>query len=348
MNKPYKIIIALLAFCFTVFVSCKKDEVKVIATEGTKPVLTASTNKLNYTEADSAKKALDLSWQKSDYGYPAAVAYYLQFSQKDSDFEKFTEQSMGPALSKSFTVDEFNKLVLGLKYEAGVNDKVMIRVRSQITDSVYQYSDPITIEVTPYIAERVITYTHLFVPGAYQGWSPDASVIAKLYSIKNDKKYEGYVNLTDAVNEFKLTPAPKWDDSYGMVTKINNAGTMAYNGGDNFSIAPAGYYLLKANTDANTWSATLNNWGIIGDGANGWGDNDDVMFDFDAKNQILTKTVDLKVGEIKFRANHDWGLNIGKGGKYGADNFVIATAGSYKITLDLRVPDEPVYTIDLQ
>ena len=349
MNKQFKIL-ALLAICFiALFSSCKKDGVQVVATDGTKPVLTASATKMDLMEADSANKALDLKWQKSDFGYNAAVAYFLQFSFKDSAFKKSAEQAMGPLLSKSFTVADFNKLMLSLKFPAGVADTVFVRVRSEITKNVFQYSDPVSIVATPYMAERVISYPALFVPGAYQGWSPDASVIAKLYSVNSDKAYEGYVNYTDAVNEFKITPEPKWDNSYGSVTNTGNEGTMQYNGGGNFSVAPGGYYLLTANTATNVWKATLNNWGIIGDAANGWGDNDDIMFDFDPATQTLTKTLDLKAGQIKFRTNHKWDLNIGRNGIYGNnDNFLIAVAGTYKITLDLRVPSDLVYSIDLQ
>ncbi|MEO6818760.1 MAG: SusE domain-containing protein [Ginsengibacter sp.] len=346
MNKQFKIL-ALLAICFiALFTSCKKDEVKVVATEGTKPVLTASAVKMNFVEADSASKAVDLTWQKSDYGYDAAVSYFLQFSYKDSAFKKVAEQAMGSSLTKSFTVADFNKLLLSLKFPSGVTDTVFVRVRSQITPNVFQLSDPVAIVARPYVSERVITYDALYVPGAYQGWSPDAAVIAKLYSVNSDKAYEGYVNFTDA--EFKITPAPKWDNSYGMVTNTGNAGTMAYNGGNNFSVTPGGYYLMKANTATNMWSATLNNWGIIGAAAVGWGDNDDVMFEFNSAKQTLTKTLTLQQGEMKFRSNHNWDVNIGKDGKYGGDNIKIDVAGTYKVTLDLRVPSEPVYSIDLQ
>lgn len=347
MNKRFKIL-AFLTICFIALFSCKKDEIKVVSTEGTKPVLTASVNKLDFEEADSAKTAVDLTWQKSDYGYEAAVAYYLQFSFKDSAFKKYSEQAMGSALSKSFKVSDFNKLMLSLKFPAGVMDKVYMRVRSEITQDVFQYSDPIAISAKPYVAERLIPYPFLYVPGAYQGWSPDAAIIAKLYSANSDKVYEGYINLPDAVNEFKLTPEPKWDDSYGMVSNTGNAGTFAYNGGDNFSVSGAGYYLFKANTNTNVWSATLNNWSIIGDGANGWDDNDDVMFDFNPAEQTLTKTLHLNVGEIKFRANQGWDTNIGKDGRYGGDNIKIDAAGTYKVTLDLRVPSDVVYSVDLQ
>jgi spore coat protein U-like protein len=348
MNKRFKIL-AFLAICFiALFSSCKKDEIKVLATEGTKPVLTASVNKMDFTESDSAKKAVDLTWQKSDYGYEAAVAYYLQFSFKDSAFKKYAEQAMGSALSKSFTVSDFNKLMLSLKFPAGVTDTVYMRIRSQITPEVFQYSDPIKFVAKPYVSERVINYPLLYMPGAYQGWSPDGAIIAKLYSANSDKSYEGYVNFPDANNNFKLTPAPKWDNSYGMVSNNGNSGTMAYNGGSDFAVSGVGYYLFKANTVTNVWSATLNNWGIIGAGANGWGDNDDVMFDFDPVKQTLTKTLMLKKDDIKFRSNHKWDSNIGMNGKYGGDNIKIPVAGLYKVTLDMRVPSDVVYSIDLQ
>ena len=58
---------------------------------------------------------------------------------------------------------------------------------------------------------------------------------------------------------------------------------------------------------------------------------------WDAANDVFTATLDLVVGQIKFRANDDWTVNLG--GSIGAltqggDNIDIAADGNYTITLD--------------
>jgi hypothetical protein len=61
-------------------------------------------------------------------------------------------------------------------------------------------------------------------------------------------------------------------------------------------------------------------------------------------------TIDLVAGEIKFRANDDWGLNYGDTGanallSEGGDNIAIANAGLYTIKLYL---DKPDYTYSIE
>lgn len=325
-------------------VSCKKDGTLVVASPSSPVNLTASQQTIVLSEGNATENAVDLSWNKADFGYAAAINYTLQVSFRDSAFHKFSSVGVGAANALSFTVADLNTLLLGAKYEAGTEGDVMLRVLAQVADSLYAFSDTLILKVTPYVAKRVISYSALYVPGAYQGWMPASEVIARLFSVADNGVYEGYVNLPDATNEFKFTAEPNWD---GAQYASGGAGLLATSG-DNLKVEGAGYYLMKADTKKLTWDATPEDWGIIGDAAKGWGDADDILFDFDAENQVLTKTVTLKAGNLKFRANHKWDLNIGVNAKYGGDNIVITEAGIYKITLDLRVPSEPVVTMALQ
>ena len=345
MKIRFNFICMLVSALMLSFASCKKDQTLVVAKPSTPVSLTASQSTIILSEDKAADKAVDLTWNKADFGYAAAISYLLQVSYKDSAFSRVSSLGMGQATSTSFTVADLNTLLLGAKYKANEASEVQIRVLAQVADSLYAYSDPLTITVTPYVAKRVIPYPFLYVPGDYQGWAPDADIIAKLYSINDDGKYEGYLNLTKADNPFKFTVDPNWDGVQYAAGATE--GTIAASG-DNLDIAGAGYYLIQADTKALTWSATLENWGIVGDAAGGWGDGDDIMFDFDPENQVLTKTVQLNAGLLKLRANHKWDLNIGTGDVYGADNYTITQAGTYVITLDLRVPKEPVVTMTLQ
>jgi hypothetical protein len=115
------------------------------------------------------------------------------------------------------------------------------------------------------------------------------------------------------------------------------------------TIYPAG----GATTEIRTMTVTpfntpidIKSWGIVGSATpNGWDGPDYVMDDGDAQGQYEA-TVDLKVGEIKFRFNNDWGLNLGgtpAALTQGGANVVITEAGKYKITLTVKNTGD-VYT----
>lgn len=188
----------------------------------------------------------------------------------------------------------------------------------------------------------------LYVPGAHQGWDP--ATAPTIVSVKSDDVYEGYLYFANANNEFKLTSDPNWDNTnYG-------------NGGDgtlitdadagNLTTAEAGYYLVEADLNENTWSATKTDWGIIGDAtAGGWDSDQDMTYDPDEK--VWKATIALSVGAMKFRANDAWDINYGDAGgdgtlDFNSDNIVIADAGNYEVTLDLSTPGKYTYTLTKQ
>ena len=58
------------------------------------------------------------------------------------------------------------------------------------------------------------------------------------------------------------------------------------------------------------YSYSANRWGIIGSATAGGWDSDQNM-SWNAVGGVFTATINLTVGEMKFRANDDWGLNLG-------------------------------------
>lgn len=187
-------------------------------------------------------------------------------------------------------------------------------------------------------------YPVIYAPGGYQkaagysagDWAPD--VAPKLASVNSDGNYEGYIYFAAAA-EFKFTEGPNWDKNWG---DDGANGVMEANGA-NLKVAEAGYYKINVNLNDRTYSVKKTDWGIIGSAtADGW--NSDVNMVFDAATKTWSAKVDLKAGEIKFRANDGWDINYGDNGangtlEGGGSNIAIAQAGSYKITLTLGTPD---------
>jgi len=59
---------------------------------------------------------------------------------------------------------------------------------------------------------------------------------------------------------------------------------------------------------------------------------------WDATNKVLKITLNLTVGTFKFRANDDWGVNLGGNMAaltQGGDNIPVTVAGNYTIKLDV-------------
>ncbi|MFA6484230.1 MAG: RagB/SusD family nutrient uptake outer membrane protein, partial [Bacteroidales bacterium] len=197
--------------------------------------------------------------------------------------------------------------------------------------------------ISPVLNPRKSTYPLMYVPGSYQGWDP-AKTSTVIASVKNDKKFEGYLYFKDAGAQFKFTEGPNWDVNYG---DDGADGTLDKNGA-NIVAADAGYFKLNVDMNTLTYTVVKTEWGIIGSGtADGW--NSDQNMTFDEATGLWTATLDLKVGDIKFRANNDWVINYGDIGADGileqnGTNIPVKEAGTYNITMKLGAPDY-TYTI---
>ena len=327
--------------------ACQKDEEKLVVQPGGPLTLATSAPIVTLKSDDAAKDALTFSWSPATYGYGAAITYTLLVDKKGGDFKSASEFAVGNVTKKVFTVGDFNALLIRLGVPAGSAGQVDVRVKSDVSPGVASIlSGTATVTGTPYLV--VISYPALYVPGAYQGWAPAKA--PAIVSVKDNKVYEGYVNFPDAVTEFKLTDTPTWDKGVYGDEKGGATGNIA-SPGDNFKVTGAGYYLLKADLVAKKWSATQTTWGVIGSATpKGW--DADTPLTYDAATGTWKTMITLKDGEIKFRANSDWGLNYGDTKAdglldAGGDNIAVK-AGTYLLVLNLSVGGNYTFTLTKQ
>ena len=336
-----------LAALGLLLVSCARDI--------TEPVMSANPTKsaqsdLSITAAftvNNADSLVSFAWTAANFGFNSSTFYSLQLS-PTSDFSSnvasiFTTQS----LKGTAKVGDINTLILSWNNPIGTPVTVYYRIGASVTSSVATvYSEIKSKSFTPY--DAVINYPMIYVPGAYQGWSPGAStgaaLYSRLYSYGFNTQYSGIVRIKDGSNassEFKITSAPDWNHTNwgGTLTKTGNnyAGTLDPSG-NNLSVS-AGTYKIDVNV--NTLAITLtktDDWGIIGSATvNGWNSSSAMFYNGQRKMWEITAT--LTVGEFKFRANDAWDLNYGDNGadgtlEAGGANIAITTAGSYLIRFD--------------
>lgn len=144
------------------------------------------------------------------------------------------------------------------------------------------------------------------------------------------QKWTGAVNLTAA--DLKFRANNDWGYNYGAPSGSQNLVA----GGDNIAITLADVYAITLDlSHPNEYTYRADRWGIIGSATpGGW--SDDTNMTWDAVNGVFKITLTLVAGDIKFRANDDWGYNLG--GPLGAltpggSNIPVA-AGTYTITLN--------------
>jgi starch-binding outer membrane protein SusE/F len=343
--------ILFLTCTILLLVACDKDvEITTMKQPGVPPALTATPTTLVLSAATANDTVLTFSWQPSDYGFSAAVRYTVQIAKGGTNFAAPRQISMGSSLNLKYTAADLNQLALILGLPHSSAGQLDVRVLSSVSDSLPAIeSNKITVNVTPY--QVIINYPSLWVPGDYQGWDP--ATAPKISSKAANGIYEGYVNLNPGGNlKFKYTSHPDWNHTnYGWasstITGNDVSGTFNTTGGDLF-VPSAGYYLLKGNTNNNTWSGTkILSWSLIGD-FNNWAG--DAAMTYDATTKVWTGTINpAAAGKFKFRANNDWAINFGDNGAdlgldYGGADINI-TPGPKTIRMNLSVPGNYSYTI---
>ncbi len=191
---------------------------------------------------------------------------------------------------------------------------------------------------------NTLQYPKIYVPGAYQGWDPGRTSFS-LSSPEEDNVFEGYKYFPEDNSPFLLTRVP----AFALILGDNGGdGTLEMNG-DTIRTGAAGLYYIRADLGAMTYTLERTEWGVIGDAtSSGWDSDTDMSWN--AEEEAMEVFLDLKAGEIKFRANNDWTINLGDNAGDGilsqdGANTTITKSGAYQILLYL---DKPDYTYEMR
>jgi hypothetical protein len=224
--------------------------------------------------------------------------------------------------------------------------RIMCTVPKSSADTLY--SNPVTMNVTPYTAKDFI-----YLVGAFNGWNAGAAV--PMNRSLSGLKYELYVNFTAGNTQFKIILTPgSWAGDIG--DDPANPGKLIADGEQNMWVWPEGFYKVNVDLSAMTWSTLETTWGVIG-GFNGWSGDVAMTYDagYDGGKGAFLATFDITNAptDFKFRANGGWSLNYGDNGADGSldeggSNIAISTNGNYTIALSLVPVGNPqhyTYTI---
>lgn len=312
-----KKITKLALLSLVLLAGCEKEDKTTLDTSAVTLTTQVSSNTLVLQEANASQEALTITYN-ANLSVNTPVKYQTVFSYgSKSDTKKITSNKV------TYTVAELNRIARTLKLPVGQAADV------KITSTVLVGEQ----QVTKGVSENTISinsYQTLLSPSIWgvvgdatpNGWNgPDVSMW------NQGGNLVAYTTLK--AGKIKFRTNNNWGTNYG------GTGGKLVTGGSDIEASVIGATRITINLSALTYKMEAYSWGIIGNGAKGWGDTDDVVMSYNGQlDQWEAKNVVLSNGEIKFRLNNSWGTNYGYVSdgnlKSGGANIPV-TAGTYDI-----------------
>ena len=351
MKNILRNFLAISALSFA-FISCEDEQDLLFLTpEGSFEILTpTSGDEVTLNATTPLNPGLTMSWEDAKYGTtPTEITYEVEIDKTGDEFDTPLVVTSTTNTYITITSDVLNSSVVAVGLTPFSQGSIDIRFKSTVgsQSSEVQYSNVINYLVTPYSTEL----PKLAVPGNHQGWNPPtAPRIAS--SAFGETDYEGYVWL-DGGFKF-VAPDASGNFNWGN-TDYGDDGSFSgvlVETGESDCTATVGYYRVRANPTAGTWSADPVSWGIIGAATpTGWGSDTDLTYNPTTKKLELA-SIALVPGAFKFRGNNAWsnGFDLGT---VNADGYLVdggdltfdGPAGNYKVILDLSNPRRYTYEL---
>ena len=332
MNKKVFIMRSILALTLTgaLLVSCDKDEDKVlVSASALEGAPTASVNTVVISEDHLTEPALTLSWAKVTFtpkntiaksDIEISVAGGKTFVVPASELEKHT-----------FTAKAINDILIDqLKVKSGEATPITFRARTY----PYNGNSPAQPQGSSLAVSKAVTVT---ITPIEVGESPNFYFVGKGLGAKEWKEgYNGYPLFKDKSNAKEYTYTGKfsanaefkffleeglgnWSNAFG-----DEGGKIVKGKGGNIkAVTTEGYYTFTMNPTTGTYKVepyaagakapTYDKISLIGSSFGGWEVANDVLLEQSSYDpHIWSKAnVEIKAGELKFRANQKWDTSWG-------------------------------------
>jgi hypothetical protein len=361
----------ILAFLLISLGSCSNEKDPVAIPKGFKLNTPITGAAYVLTPENASNVVITLNWDKSDDGALSVPGYEIEIAKGGTNFATIIKAvkstDLPPTATYALTHEYLNSLLNKPDFAPCVQTNLDIRIKSTVgfaANKLVQYSNVVTVKVTPYLKELSTLAVTL------DGQNPvSAPKIAASGLLQVNTDYEGYMWLEPGNYKFFTSQCGEYSATnpyYG----VNGSGLLVLNG-TAYTVATAGYYYVKANTATATMSYSvtpITAWGIIGNAKTSGTTNSLPAMTYDSDNKIWQTapgtTIRLKGGFLfKFRANNTDAINLGEGNagegnpnfagtimKYNGPSFTVpvipgVTINSYKVILDLSHPRAYTYTL---
>jgi len=235
----------IFAFLLVALGSCEND-IEAVATkqEGAKLLAPATGTEIVLAQSKENDIATTLVWDYSNFGVETSPTYVVEFAIAGTKFQKSFVAGTTPERFISWTQKELNTVLLDNGFKPFIQSSIDVRILAQLgtsTNALKQYSNSITLKVTPYPAWDDWGIIGDATPN---GWDSDTDLV---YDAANKKyTYEGKLK----VGEYKFRKDNDW-----AVNRGDNGGDGTLEqGGANIKITVEGNYLITIDFKKDTYT----------------------------------------------------------------------------------------------
>lgn len=285
---------------------------------------------------DNAAQAFPtIKWARADFGASAVVNYSVVLTNNDSKKSVVVGETGSSELQ--LTNAQMNSWMAKVGGYPGqtYNFTISLQVKA------YDYangpaSNSLNFKATPY-DPKAVDWNFAYIAVSHPDW--DYTSAFMIGDPDGDGVYHGYAYFDTDGLTYKVVDGKD-------VTKVlsKTAGT----------VAKKGFYEITVDASGNLTQSEPLSWAIIGDATSGgWGS--DTKMDYDKDARVWKVVTTLLNKEFKFRANSNWGMNLGAiAGKESeisgavvanGSNIKVLNAHAYIITLNLCNADKPTYSM---
>ena len=314
MKNFFKAIV--FAFLIIGIASCEKEDGPVLSPEGFQLRSTTLNSPVVLTPATANDVVAVLEWDKSQTSQPSVSNYTIQISTTGSYDTEVSANSGNNMSVSNYTLNagEINTLVNQLpSFTCGQEMSIDVRIKATvgISDNAFvQYSNPVTIRVTPYATAKLLL---AFTTDASLAATAD-KLASSAYTSTSD--FQGFFYLMPGTYKF-YKPNSCNDFSTPTVYGTNgtNAGALDLTGSTGFQVTTAGNYFIKVNLNetgagAMTYTITALNsttptLGIFGGATRAIGFSNITPMVYDVASRTWSLTIELINGKkFGFKTNN--------------------------------------------
>jgi len=318
-------------------------------------MLSASATHVVATAANSSQVGTVFTWSTAFNGYSGVKMYQFQYASAGTNFSSPTSSSP-TSFTQSFTQLDLNKIALALGTSPGAVGYIDFRIKASNESGDALYSNVVHDTITTYVAYNSVGIIGDATPG---GWNNDVDMY-RPDPVNSPSNWTVIVHLTTGLSA-KFRADDAWTNNWGDTGWPSGIG--AENGSNIPVTGPSGYYQVNFNagTGAYTFTAltipVYSQISVIGDATPGGWNTDTELTQSTSNNQVWTGTVALTAGgNVKFRANNDWGTNWGPGtasptglsgwGVENGNNIPITTSGNYFVYINAASGEYLIGSVD--
>ncbi len=246
MKKFFKAII--LAFVAVGIVSCEKEDGPTLSPEGFQLRSTTLNSPVLITPASANDVVAVLEWDKSLTNLPSVSTYKIQISTTGVYDTEVSANSGNNMSVSTYTLKagEINTLVNQLPtFSCGQEMSIDVRIKATVgvsENAFVQYSNPVTLRVTPYTtAKSLLAFTTDMTLAATA-----PKLVSSAFTSASD--YQGFFYLQPGTYKFYK---PDTCNGFGTPTVYGtngtNAGSLDVTGATGFQVTTAGNYFIKVN-----------------------------------------------------------------------------------------------------